>query len=247
MGRPARGRLRPGRGDRQAGAGHHRRGRGDGRARGAVCRPGAQCHRGRPEPGRARGGAAAGRRGGRAADRGAGRGSQPGQRGRTEGGGPCHLPQRAGICRLAVRRDDRDRRRAPPGRHGERAGGERGGRGLAPGPGRAVHRGPAAAGDRRRGRDASALYPARADRAHRGCRAARRRGARAADLQRSCAGRVARRGRGRGRRNRGTALTRGGRRGVPAPAGHSTRAWRSGTSPSSRAGLSSSAEPVAGA
>jgi len=189
---------------------------------------------------------------------------------------PCHLPQRAGIRRLAVRRDDRDRRRASPGRHGERAGGERGGRGPAPGPGRPVHRGPPAAGDRRRGRDAAALYPARADRAHRGRRAARRRGARAADLQRSCARRAARRGRGRGRRNRGTARTRGGppppprpcatsppsctylpianphgRHRLPHPArGHgtrSTRAWRSGTSPSWRAGRSSSAEPAAGA
>ena len=52
-------------------------------------------------------------------------------------------------------------------------------------------------------RDPAAFHPARADRAHRGRRAARRGGARAADLQRAGARRAARRGRGRSRRNRG--------------------------------------------
>src|SRR5690348_5423016 len=220
MGRAARYRLRPGGGDGQAGTGHRRRGRGHRRAGGAVRRPGAQRHRGRPEPGRAGSGAAASGRGGRAADRGAGGSGQSGQRGRPEGGGPRHLPQRAGIRRFAGRCDDRDRGRAPAVRHGERARGERGGRGPAPGPGRPVHRGPSAARDRRWHRDPAAFHPARADRAHRGRRAARRGGARAADLQRAGARRAARRGRGRSRRNRGLARARGGRRGRAATARH---------------------------
>jgi SAM-dependent methyltransferase len=87
-------------------------------------------------------------------------------------------------------------------------------------PGRAVHRGPSAARDRRCRRDPAALHPARADRAHRGRRAARGGGAWAADLQRARARRAARRGRGRSRRNRGLARARGGRRGRTAAAGH---------------------------
>ena len=67
-------------------------------------------------------------------------------------------------------------------------------------------------------RSAAAVHLAGAHRADRGRRVARGGGARPADLQRTRARRAARRGRGRGRRDRGAARAGGGRGGHPTAA-----------------------------